>query len=407
MTKIVFFVLGAFLSITSPALARGPVVLGMDRLDTGESRALLAGKRWAVLSHPASRGTDGEHLVDSLFRRQSELGLKLVSLFAPEHGFRGEADLPVPDSIDLKTGLPVFSLYGPRLAPTADQLSAVDGVLIDLQDVGVRYYTFSTTMALVMKACRTAGKKVVILDRPNPVGGTRWEGAILERALQGGFAAYYPIPTVHGMTMGELARLYNSAFAIDADLAVVPMTGWTRETLWRETGLPWIPPSPALMEPEQAELYSFVGTFESMNLAVGRGLTNERAFRIFGAPWITSAESLELVARLNRLALPGLTFRTAAWTPSRSVFTGKPSRGFEILMPDFRAVEGFASFLAITTTMRELFGSRLDLSKMDPMVGRKWIREAIEAGTPWSQILAKSRAETSVFDASRAASLLY
>jgi uncharacterized protein YbbC (DUF1343 family) len=262
-------------------------------------------------------------------------------------------------------------------------------------------------MALVMKACRDAGKKVVVLDRPNPLGGERWEGAVLESALQGGFAAYYPIPTVHGMTMAELARLFNVAFGIGADLSVVPMKGWARSDLWQDTGLPWIPPSPALVAADQAELYSFLGTLESLNLAVGRGRTNERAFRTFGAPWIKPDEAITLVDRLNRLALPGLRFRTVEWTPSRATYEGKLTRGFAVEMDDFHSVDGLKSLVEVLTTLRGVFGPRLDVSKSDAMLGQRWIRAAIEAGIPADRILTRIRADSAVFSASRAAALLY
>jgi uncharacterized protein YbbC (DUF1343 family) len=410
---ILAILLGFSIGIALPAKAMAEaakvaaVKTGMERLDSKEGRAMISGYRWAVLSHPASRGPTGEHLVDYLFRRQSEFDISLVSLFSPEHGFRGDADVDVPDSIDPKTGLPVYSLYGPREAPTPELLSNVDGVIIDLQDVGVRFYTFATTMALVMKACRESGKKVVVLDRPNPTGGDRWEGAILERALQGSLAAYYPIPTVHGLTLGELAILDNDYFSIGADLSVLKMEGWHRSDLWTDTGLKWIPPSPALTTFEQAELYSFLGTLEAVNFAVGRGITNERAFRIFGAPWITSAESKSFVGKLNALGLPGLSFRSVSWKATRSEYEGKVCRGFEVLLTDFRKVEGLQSLLAILVAARAEFRERFDLSKTDRMLGQTWIRAAIERGVDEKTIEERIRRDSIVFDAVRAKVLLY
>lgn len=402
MTSLILPLLYQILALV--AMAAG-LQTGTDRLFDSHLD-LVRGKRVAVLAHNASRVRDGTHLVDLLFER-SDLELKLI--FAPEHGFRGAVDAPVPDSKDEATGLPVVSLYGPRKAPEPQHLQNIDVLVIDLQDVGMRFYTYATTMALTMQACRQAGKKVVVLDRPNPINGELVEGPLTAPEFTGKFISYYPIPLRHGMTMGELARLFNSAFEIGADLDVVPMSGWKPSENWSETGLTWQAPSPALERSEQAVLYSLFGVLEALNFAVGRGATNEQAFRVFGAPWIAKEKARELVAALQGLKLPGLVFSYAAWRPDRREFSGKLCRGFRVRISDQPKASrlGQQATLGVLALLQKHLGPTLKLDGLDAYFGATWVREGLRSGVAADKLLRRARAEARLFQSTREAALLY
>lgn len=379
--------------------------IGTDRLLMSHIDA-LRGKRIAVLAHNASRARDGTHLVDLLFSRSD---LKLSLIFAPEHGFRGAADAPVPDSRDEATGLPVISLYGPRKAPEPDHLQNIDTLVIDLQDVGMRFYTYAATMALAMQACKRAGKKVIVLDRPNPIGGDLVEGPVTSPEFTGKFISYYPIPLRHGMTMGELARLFNSAFEIGAELDVVAMRGWKANETWSATGLAWQAPSPALEDSEQALLYSMFGVLEALNLAVGRGTSNEQAFRIFGAPWIEKEKAKQLATALESLKLAGLTFSYTEWRPTRREFAGMLSRGFRVSVNDQAKASrlGLKASLEVLAVLRKHLASSLDLNGLDAYFGTTWMREGLEAGTKPQKLLKRAQTQVRAFQSKRQAALLY
>lgn len=392
--------------------AAAEVAVGTDRVLEPEFLSALQGKRLGVLSHSASRNRAGLHVVDLLFAR-SDLRLKMI--FAPEHGFRSIEDSILPDTTDTVTGLPLYSLYGPRLAPSPAMLSQLDAVLIDLQDVGVRYYTYAATMVFTMRACAQAGKPVFILDRPNPIGGAVVEGSVLEAALVGGgLTDLAPIPTRHGMTLGELARLFNRTLGIHADLTVVPMAGWERAMRWEAVALDWRPPSPALTTSEQAFLYGFLGPLEALNLSVGRGQRNDEAFRIFGAPWITEGGATRLARALSALNLPGLSFEPVAWTPTRSIYQGQLCRGFRVrdVAPD--QVQTLRTQIRVLQTLWAMFkpggsepGGQLRDVGLDTMLGSSWLLAGIKAGESADSLLERSSAEVRAFLPLRAEALLY
>ena len=241
------------------------------------------------------------------------------------------ADDWVEDGQDEATGLPVVSLYkrGSK-APSPEDLKGIEAIVIDLQDVGVRYYTYFSTIAEVMKAAAPLNIEVIILDRPNLLGGNVMEGKVLDKELAGKFTAYHTIPTRHGMTLGELALMINKENKLGTKLTVIPVQGWKREYLLTELDRPWLAPSPALVSLDQVGLYALWGSLENFNLSVGRGQTNEEAFRILGAPWISSAESEELALELNQLNFPGLQFKAIQWKVTRSIFVGQEALGVRI-----------------------------------------------------------------------------
>lgn len=381
------------------------VVLGIDRIFSTPYLDLLKGKRVGVLAHQASRNRKGEHLVD-LLAQNPDIDLRVI--FAPEHGLRSTEDVLLPDSIDPKTGLPIFSLYGPRLAPQPEQLALIDVLLIDLQDVGLRFYTYASTMGMTLRSCRESGKKVWILDRPNPIDGDTVEGAVLEEDLvKGGLTNFFALATRHGMTMGELALLYNRELEIEADLTLVPMTGWKRWMKWEDTGVKWIPPSPALTTSDQAFLYSTFGVLESVNLAVGRGVTNEDAFRIYGAPWISRPEAEKVVQELNLLELPGLQFSLAKWIPTRAEYEGLLCHGVRVHLRKRYKVQGFYSLLETIRVFRAELGGRFDLSSTDTMIGSHFLRTGLENGVPTKTLLEQTTAQMGEFPPQRARALIY
>jgi uncharacterized protein YbbC (DUF1343 family) len=389
----------AALGLASAANA-GETLLGIDRLFSPPFAGLLRGARVGVLAHAASRSRDGRHLVDLLHERAD-----LRAIFTPEHGLRSIDDDAVPDGRDPATGVPVFSLYGPRRQPTPEQLSVVDVLVVDLQDVGLRYYTYPATLAWLLRAAAGAGKRVIVLDRPDPLGGAVVEGAMLEERWSGGIVSFYPMPTRHGMTLGELARFYNEELALGADLTVVPMAGWERAWVWPSTGLPWRAPSPALPTFEQALLYALFGPLEATNLAVGRGKDNADAFRVYGAPWVSEWQAARVVERLSALGLAGLRFSTAEWIPTRAKFEGKRCRGFRVDVTG--PVDGFRALVETLKQLDRELGHNLMLGGADRMLGAAWVREDAESGVSTEAIIERARRESRDFLAARDRALLY
>lgn len=291
----------------------------------------LKGKRVGVVTNHTGATPDGVHLVQLLLDNK----INIVKLFSPEHGLYGVKDERVGDMVDEKTGLPVLSLYGRTRKPSQEQLDGVDVLVFDIQDVGVRFYTYISTMGLCMEAAAEKGTvEVVVLDRPNPLGGEYVAGPIADEDKLG-FTAYRPIPLVHGMTVGELARLFNEHFKIGCKLTVVPVEGWKRSMWWDEVGLKWVAPSPNLRNPTQAYLYPAIGLLESSNISVGRG--TDTPFELWGAPYIRKDE---LAAMLNAMNLPGLRFEPITFTPRNThhKFNDTECHGVKVTITDRAAI---------------------------------------------------------------------
>jgi uncharacterized protein YbbC (DUF1343 family) len=246
---------------------------------------------------------------------------------------------------------------------------------------------------------------VIVLDRPNPLGGDVVEGAMLEERWKGGIASFYPMPTRHGMTFGELARFYNDELALGANLTVVPMAGWDRRALWPATGLLWRAPSPALPTFEQALLYALFGPLEATSLAVGRGKDNADAFRVYGAPWVSEWQAARVVERLSAEGLAGLRFSVAEWVPTRAKFEGKRCRGFRVDVTG--PVDGFRAGLETLKTLVEVLGENLKLGGADRMLGAPWVREDVESRVSTDVIIERARRGSQEFLAARDRALLY
>lgn len=314
----------------------------------------LKGKRVGFLTTPSSVDGDFRFLADRLHANPD---ITLVCFFAPEHGLRGDrqAGEKVEDYVDTATGLPVYSLYSQRRAPTAAQLAALDVLLCDIQDVGVRFYTFIWTTINAMEAAAGAGKEVVIFDRPNPLGLTKMEGAPtrLHAGLVGPVWPGQPfgIPTRHGMTAGEIATLVNAAWSTNrARLTVIKIPGYTRAMSYEETGYPWVMPSPNMPTLETAAVYPGTCVFEGTNLSEGRGTT--RPFELIGAPFVTPAR---LAARLHAAGLPGVRFREAWFTPTFSKHAGKLCGGVQVQITDAGTFEPVRTGLVMLKTFCELY----------------------------------------------------
>jgi uncharacterized protein YbbC (DUF1343 family) len=362
-----------------------PVESGLEVL-VRRRRSLLRGQRVALVAHQASIDSRYEHAI-ALVRGLR--GVRLRTLLAPEHGLWGapQDHIWIDGTRDPASGLPVWSLYGARREPSDAMLRDVDAVVIDLQDVGSRYYTFIWSMALVMRACAPRGVRVVVLDRPNPLGGAILEGNVADPTFAS-FVGLYPLAIRHGLTIGEIAGYLNEHHRIGCRLTVVPMRGWRRRMLWNDTGLPWVPPSPNMPTLDTALVYPGGCLIEGTNLSEGRGTT--RPFEWIGAPYL---DADRYAAALEGERLPGVRFRPARFEPTFHKWAGKLCGGVQIHVTDAARFKPFLTGLAEIAVARRLaprgFAWRrppyeFEKKRMpiDILCGTDTIRRAIEKGTP-------------------------
>jgi len=337
-----------------------PVLGGIDVL-RADGFAALAGKRIGLLTNHTGRARDGAATIDLL---AGAPGVKLVSLFSPEHGIRGLLDASVPSSTDEKTGLPIHSLYGATRRPTGEMLEGLDAVVIDLQDVGTRFYTYMTSMAYMMEEAAARKIAVVVLDRPNPIGGVQIEGPALDESAAG-FTGYLPaMPIRHSLTIGEIARLFNAEKKINVNLTVIAMKNWRRDAWFDETGLTWIGPSPNMRNLHQATLYPGIGAFESTNISVGRG--TDTPFEQVGAPWI---DGVRLAEALNARQIAGARFYPVRFTPASSKFSGEECQGVFIVIADRNALRPVRLGVELASALVRLFPGKLDIDTAARLFG--------------------------------------
>ena len=359
------------------SVCHGAVKTGLDRV--GQYRQIFEGKRLGIVTNHTAYDSDGKFIVE-VFQRVS--GGKVVALFSPEHGLWGQeqAGEKVGSRIDPVYHLPVRSLYGQTQKPTPEMLRDVDILVFDIQDVGARFYTYVYTMSLAMEAAAENGKRFVVLDRPNPINGNSIEGNLLEPA-QASFVGLYPIPVRYGMTMGELAKMFNGqgwfAGGVKADLVVVPMEGWRRAMWYDQTGLRFIKPSPNMPDLETAAIYPGLCLLEGTNVSEGRG--TQMPFRQFGAPWIDSAE---LTGRLNKLNLPGVRFEPTTFTPASSKHQGLECHGVRVVVTDRERLESYYTGVRIVEEIVRMYPRNLEwkVAHFDHLCGTSAIREAIAGG---------------------------
>ncbi|HTU93828.1 MAG TPA: exo-beta-N-acetylmuramidase NamZ domain-containing protein, partial [Gemmataceae bacterium] len=318
---------------------------GIDVLNRDGFRK-LKGRRIGLMTNHTGVDREGHSTIDILHQAE---GVQLVALFSPEHGIRGEVERSVEDSKDEKTGLPIYSLYGTRKRPTKEQLQGIDTLVYDIQDIGCRFYTYETTLGYLLETAAEHKLKIVVLDRANPIGGVVVEGPVLDPKLES-FVGYHPLPLRHGMTIGELARLFNRERKIDADLEIIPIEGWKRSDLFDRTNLLWINPSPNMRNLTAALLYPGVGLLETTNVSVGRG--TDRPFEIFGAPWL---DGRRLAGALASASLPGLRFVPARFTPKGSTYAGKECGGVQIYIDNWQQFQSLPLGITIAYQLRKLY----------------------------------------------------
>jgi uncharacterized protein YbbC (DUF1343 family) len=381
--------------------AAGPVIPGLE-VFLKHPPAWAGKARLGLLCHPAS--------IDRRYRPAPELiherfPGRLRCLFSPQHGLGGEKQdnmVASPDFHDPRLGVPVVSLYGPRLEPPEEALSQLDVLLVDLQDVGTRVYTYGATVGKLMAVAAKIGKKVVILDRPNPIGGLQVEGNLLKPAWAS-LVGPYPLPMRHGFTLGELSRYYNQTHNLGCDLEVIPLQGWRRQDYFDATGLPWVMPSPNLPTLEGALVYPGQVLLEGTNLSEGRGTT--RPFELFGAPFL---EPRRIVEELKDAPLPGVVLREAAFEPTFHKWAGERCRGFQLHVTDRRTFKPYFTTLTLLAVIRRLYPRDFAWRQppyeyeyhrlpIDLLTGDAAIREAIDAGRPPAELEANWQKELSPF----------
>ena len=389
-------------AVATPARAteaapRATVLTGIDVL-RAEGFARINGAKVALLTNHTGVARDGTPTIDLL---RAAKNLRLVALFSPEHGIRGTLDDKVPSSIDQKTGLPIHSLYGDTRRPTDATLKGVDTIVVDLQDVGVRFYTYAATMGLVMEEAARRHIAVVVLDRPNPIDGWRIEGPTTDEAVLGS-TSYLRMPIRHGLTIGELAQLFNGERKIGAKLSVVRMPRWRRDWWFDDTGAPWINPSPNMRSLTQATLYPGIGAIEASNISVGRG--TDTPFEQIGAPWI---DGLALAAALNDRNIPGLRAYPVRFTPASSVYKGEACGGVSFIVTDREAFRPTRLGLEVAAALVRLYPGKYVLKPEDRLVGSRATTARILAGEDPAAIAASWAADEARWRLLRSKYLIY
>jgi len=348
-------------------LRNGNVRTGIDVLEQ-ENFAPLKGLRVGLITNETGVDSEGRRTLDVLDHAP---GVKLKAIFSPEHGLWGKEDSKVASSTDPVTGLPVYSLYGKSRRPTRQMLEGLDALVFDIQAAGVRFYTFITTLGYAMEAASQNHLAFYVLDRPDPLGGSIVEGPILDPDLRS-FVGYYPLPIRYGMTVGELAGMYNEQEHLGANLHVIKMQGWERTDWYDETGLHWINPSPNLRSLTETILYPGVGMIEGANVSVGRG--TDTPFELLGAPWINGKR---LAVYLNSRDIQGVRFLPTDFTPQSSKYAGKVCHGVQIFLVDRQALDTPELGVELASALHQLFPKTFELDKTLPLVGSRWVLDDI------------------------------
>lgn len=380
----------------APAEARD-VACGIDVLSR-DGFAALKGKRVGLVTNHTGLTREGVSTIDAIHKAQ---GVQLVALFSPEHGIRGAVDAEVADGRDEATGLPVFSLYGKTRSPTAASLDGVDALVYDIQDVGARFYTYISTLGLVIEAAGRKGIPLYVLDRPNPIGGEAVAGPVRDPGFES-FIAHHPLPVRHGMTVGELARMFNAERKIGADLHVVRCEGWRRADLYDRTALLWVNPSPNMRSLTEALLYPGVGLLEASNLATGRG--TDTPFERVGAPWI---DPRAFAAAMNALALPGVRFVPVRFTPKERQYAGKACGGVFITITDRDLFEPVGVGVGMACVLRATYPDEWKPDGFLKMLADEAAYQALLKGRGLREIEATWKAELDGFVRLREGYLLY
>ena len=373
------------------------VLTGIDVLERDGFKQ-LAGMRVGLVTNQTGRDRSGRSTIDVLYKAPN---VKLVALFSPEHGIRGVTDEKVSDSKDEHTGLPIYSLYGETRRPKAEQLKELDALVFDIQDIGTRFYTYISTLGYVMEEAAKAHLPVVVLDRPNPIGGIEVEGPIAD-ADKLSFTAYHTMPVRHGMTIGELAQLFNQEQQIGCDLRVVKLEGWTRSMWYDETNLTWINPSPNMRSLAEATLYPGIGLLEATNVSVGRG--TDTPFELVGAPWI---DGQQLASYLNNQKIAGVRFVPVRFTPKSSVFRDEECRGINMIVTDRTRFRAVSSGLEIAVALHKLYPTQWKTEDYARLLVNSDTLQRLKRGETAPEIARSWSVPLDEFRRARARALLY
>jgi uncharacterized protein YbbC (DUF1343 family) len=383
----------------SPAPRRraARVLTGIDVLEA-QKFAPLRGKRVGLITNHTGVDANGKTTIELLKRAP---GVQLVALFSPEHGLAGQLDAKVPSSKDSSSGLPVFSLYGDTRRPTDDMLKGIDALVFDVQDAGVRFYTYTTTMGYCMEEAAKHNIAFYVLDRPNPISGEIVEGPMLDPDKTS-FVAYFPLPVRYGLTIGELAQLLNEENHIGADLHVIAMRNWHRNYFLESTGVRWIPPSPNLRTTKGAILYPGLEILMNAGVSVGRG--TETPFEEFGAPWMDGGE---VAAALNARHLPGLSFKEYSFIPVSGMYMGKRCGGVAIRVTNRAAVRSMRLGMEIAVLLNKMYPKNFEAAKMLHLTGNAETIRLLEQGASADEIVESWSKDLAAFDLVRRKYFLY
>lgn len=409
--------LAVALALALPGLARAKdwqpkVLTGLDVLQQ-EGFQRLQGRNIALITNHSGLNNRGEHILDLL---AAAPGVNLKAIFSPEHGIRGTSDEHVQDGKDEKTGLPIFSLYGKTQRPNDEMMKGIDTLVFDIQDIGARFYTYIGTMGNCMEEAAKRGVKVFVLDRPNPIGGVYYDGPIQDDKYVGNNTSFRLMPVAHGMTVGELALLFNGPYSgIGCDLEVVKMKGWKRAMYFDETGLPWVNPSPNMRSLDEEIIYTMIALTEANHdLSVGRG--TDRPFEYLGAPWVDGDKLTEAMKARN---LPGLWFMRQTFIPRLIDVTGRKNypyqfideenQGFRVVITDRRAVRPVEAGVHMLDVLLKLYPERYSVDRLGGLVGAQWVLDALKKGEPVESIVERWRNEDrfKAFEKARKQVLLY
>jgi uncharacterized protein YbbC (DUF1343 family) len=390
-------------AVCSPLLAQGKrgrpgrVQVGLDVLEA-EKFSALRGKHVGLITNHTGVDSQSRGIIDVLSKAQ---GVRLIALFSPEHGLAGRNDENVASRKDSTTGLPIYSLYGDGRRPTDEMLKGIDALVFDIQDAGVRFYTYTATMGYCMEEAAKRNIAFYVLDRPNPMNGNTVEGPMLD-ADKTSFVAYMPLPVRYGLTIGELAQFFNTENHINCDLHVIPMRNWHRSYFFESTGIRWIPPSPNLRTLKGSIVYPGLEILQSAGVSVGRG--TETPFEEFGAPWIKGDDVADA---LNARHLAGLRFVNQPFIPVIGLYSGQRCGGVGVRIMDRQAVRAMRLGMEIATILRRLYPEKFDPEKLMFLVGNAETIRQLQAGTGPEQIVESWSADLANFDVLRKKYLLY
>ena len=396
--KASVFMLLVLLALQPVLLSANEVLTGIDVLKR-DGFSALSGKNVGLITNQTGVDRSGTSNIQLLHQAEN---VNLVAVFSPEHGLLGKLDIEnIEDTRDTDTGVKVFSIYGATRIPTTEMLDGIDTLVFDIQDIGTRFYTYISTMGESMKAAAEHGIQFVVLDRPNPINGITVSGPVLDEGKQS-FVGFHRLPVRHGMTVGELARMFKTELQLDIDLQIIRIEGWRRSDYFDATGLNWINPSPNMRNLSEATLYPGIGLLETTNISVGRG--TDSPFELFGAPWLDAGR---LLTELRRLELPGVSFKAITFTPDASKFEGELCNGIAITVTDRDQFQSVRTGIETALILRQFWRDDWQTERYIRLLGNQQVFEEILATRPYVEIEASFSDGLSEFRQRRQTFLIY